>query len=531
MILATSMYMAAGDSTPLNRPPLLSPRTPARQERREIHSPTTPIFPRRTELALLTALLRQRGVEFADEVGLGIFSGDGLTVDGIHYGVGVLRESLLASGYRSPDRSYVKSLDIISLDAVQGPALMELVHELHDNMKARARIGTAARAQLETSASSQNLQAPDLGKFTSGVIAGRKRQRQVVIDVDSWMPPLVVEDYDIVNDPVELGVRYARIALVEQPIKRLRSDGPLPPCEISKAYAVIEGLASASDAKSYILQALEANILNILHGIPADAWKCTKRANARPEGTKHSYQFVLGLQPSKGERFGAIPMPTPMTWKVPSLCTLLNLYLRIASPASTADDVSSIQVLRNFQSRPHVDGNNKGASWGLSFGDFVGKNSGIWVLDPNGTHRLKLRADVRYPRGKVIYEAGKSYSGKVLDTRRCPQRFDGNLLHYTMPVRSGTRYAVIFYCQNVANARTPGAMHAFLTALGFRLPSEAHLRALGQEGAFVDLALQGIAVKDEPYRAPLPSTRAAGGLPQDPVGFHTHSSVKTEPSD
>lgn len=54
-------------------------------------------------------------------------------------------------------------------------------------------------------------------------------------------------------------------------------------------------------------------------------------------------------------------------------------------------------------------------------------------------------------------------------------------------------------------------MHAFLTALGFRLPSEATLRALGQERALVDLALQGIAVKDEPYRTPLPSTRAEGG--------------------
>ena len=40
------------------------------------------------------------------------------------------------------------------------------------------------------------------------------------------------------------------------------------------------------------------------------AWKCRKRANVRPECTKYSHQFVMGLQSSKGERFSAIPMPT-----------------------------------------------------------------------------------------------------------------------------------------------------------------------------------------------------------------------------
>ena len=38
------------------------------------------------------------------------------------------------------------------------------------------------------------------------------------IDNDPWHPPVaVVEDDDILNDPVALGERYARMALVDKP--------------------------------------------------------------------------------------------------------------------------------------------------------------------------------------------------------------------------------------------------------------------------------------------------------------------------
>ena len=215
--------------------------------------------------------------------------------------------------------------------------------------------------------------------------------------------------------------------------------------------------------------------------------------------------WVLGLLPSKGERYGAIPMPTPMTWKLPSLCVLLNLYLRIAAPQSATSEISSIQVLRNFISRPHVDGNNKGKSWGLAFGNYVG--GGVWSLCENGDCLHTLQDDVKGPRGNILYRGGRKYLGRVLDTRRNPQEFDGNQLHFTMPLSSGTRIAIVYYCQKVMNARTPGAMHEYLSSLGFKLPEECCLRPTGQEVGFVNLALQGIAVKDEPHREPLPTTR------------------------
>ena len=76
-----------------------------------------------------------------------------------------------------------------------------------------------------------------------------------------------------------------------------------------------------------------------------------------------------------------------------------------------------------------------------------------------------------------------------------------------MPLASGTRFAFVFFCQKKFNERTPGAMHAYLTKLGFKLPSEAILRASPTEVMLVDWALGpfgGKAVKEEPCRKPLP---------------------------
>jgi hypothetical protein len=78
-----------------------------------------------------------------------------------------------------------------------------------------------------------------------------------------------------------------------------------------------------------------------------------------------------------------------------------------------------------------------------------------------------------------------------------------------MKVHTGVRYAIVFFCQGVANARTPGAVHANLTALGFRLPAEASLRPTGTERKLVELALQGIPVKNEPGHSTLPPLTAA----------------------
>ena len=61
-----------------------------------------------------------------------------------------------------------------------------------------------------------------------------------------------------------------------------------------------------------------------------------------------------------------------------------------------------------------------------------------------------------------------------------------------MKVHAGVRYAMVFFCQGIANARTPGAVHTYLTGLGFRLPADASLRPSGTERQLVELALRGI---------------------------------------
>jgi hypothetical protein len=351
---------------------------------------------------------------------------------------------------------------------------------------------------------------PVLGFRRCSRAAERARKRQKpVVDVDAWRAPDVhIDDLEIVQNPVALGRRYARVALVEQPIKRLREDIQVPPSDLKNAVCALEGMMKTEGARKHLLRLLEENILGTLGSLPDYEWKCRSRENIRPEGMRTTDQFVLGLLPSKGERFGCIPMPTEKTWKLPSLCVALNLYLQIAVPASVVFEVSTISVLRNVESEPHVDGNNKGDSWGLAFGDFEG--GGVWVVDGREGADLEycLREVVRGPTGRIRYKAG-TYTGRVLDTRRCPRQFDGNSLHFTVPVRSGTRFAIIFYClrSKTANQRTPGAMHKYLTCLGFKLPVEAVLRPDCVENQLVELVLNGKPVKDEPGRAPMPRTR------------------------
>ena len=44
--------------------------------------------------------------------------------------------------------------------------------------------------------------------------------------------------------------------------------------------------------------------------------------------------------------------------------------------------------------------------------------------------------------------------GRVLDTRRTPKQLDGNQLHFTMPVSSRTRIAIVYYCHRLTSRTT-----------------------------------------------------------------------------
>ena len=91
-----------------------------------------------------------------------------------------------------------------------------------------------------------------IGKFASRYRRGIKRKRQALIDADAWGPPIVVEDIDILKSPKELGSRYARIALCEQPIKRLRTDSQAKPSQLLQLGVAIVELAKTPAAQNQI---------------------------------------------------------------------------------------------------------------------------------------------------------------------------------------------------------------------------------------------------------------------------------------
>ena len=74
---------------------------------------------------------------------------------------------------------------------------------------------------------------------------------------------------------------------------------------------------------------------------------------------------------------------------------------------------TAIQVNHNYQTNPHVDGNNIGLSYSVSFGDFTG--------------------------GELVVE------GEPFQTRYSPIIFNGSLNeHYNKPI-SGDRYSLVYF--------------------------------------------------------------------------------------
>ena len=80
---------------------------------------------------------------------------------------------------------------------------------------------------------------------------------------------------------------------------------------------------------------------------------------------------------------------------------------------------NAIQLNKNVQTMPHYDKRNIGCSYCLGLGDFTG--GGLRVFDEHGRSR-----DIDNKRKWVLYNGKTTY-------------------HASVPVRSGVRFAVIFY--------------------------------------------------------------------------------------
>ena len=101
--------------------------------------------------------------------------------------------------------------------------------------------------------------------------------------------------------------------------------------------------------------------------------------------------------------------------KFPELYTKLKQLMRIHNPSFR---FNAIQLNNNVQTCPHHDKNNKGVSYAFACGKHTG----------GGLRIFKNEKHVDYPnRHKwILYNGSK-------------------LLHGSVPVRSGVRYALIFY--------------------------------------------------------------------------------------
>ena len=107
-------------------------------------------------------------------------------------------------------------------------------------------------------------------------------------------------------------------------------------------------------------------------------------------------------------------------------------------------DVTSIQVNKNFQTRPHRDSANFGPSALISFGSFTGGLLRIWPYDDGTDEFQATPVEIRDPR-------------KL-------QLFDGNQLHGTESFQ-GERFTIVFFKVKGAE-RTSWPLQRKLTAMG-----------------------------------------------------------------
>ena len=112
----------------------------------------------------------------------------------------------------------------------------------------------------------------------------------------------------------------------------------------------------------------------------------------------------------------------------PELHAALKRLMRLHDPGFR---FNCIQLNANVECEPHLDFNNCGMSYGLALGKFTG--GGI-VLYPNA----KSKADANDPekmKGALPYR----------NKRRWVYYNGATTLHASLPVTSGTRYALIFF--------------------------------------------------------------------------------------
>jgi hypothetical protein len=215
----------------------------------------------------------------------------------------------------------------------------------------------------------------------------------------------------------------------------------------SRRNAQSEDLAHASVTENdFSLAAVQRALEN------ADIPWNTTRKNVFPDGETGVRGMLLGFFFFGGSA-GCSTCTTEHAW----LTKLLAGHVKRARPDFL---FTSIQVNKNYASRPHVDKNNLGQSLILGLGDYT--DGQLWVHDDKGDVPLELKEDIF---SAYRYRSGKSYSGTVLDCRNEIIEFDGTKLHYTLPF-TGDRYTLVFFTSDMF-MRASEETRAALNEAGF----------------------------------------------------------------
>lgn len=190
--------------------------------------------------------------------------------------------------------------------------------------------------------------------------------------------------------------------------------------------------SEAAARKAVVSQDLSLDtVLRILRMVKFP--KNSTRKNVIPRGGKFVNSLLLGLY-QYGPNVGSTKGTELHKW----LVKLLTKAFR----AEFADyPFTSIQINSNYAARPHVDKNNMGASCMVALGNHTGGK--LWVHDEeSGT--VPFHFTESEDAINATYCFGKVFKGIELDARNSWQKFDGNRMHFTLPIQ-GERYSLIYY--------------------------------------------------------------------------------------
>lgn len=200
----------------------------------------------------------------------------------------------------------------------------------------------------------------------------------------------------------------------------------------------------------------EESVLRVLHAtdIPLN----TARKNILPDGTTAVRGMLLGFYSLAGN-VGITDASKSRPW-------LVRLLANFARKSNPDFEFTSIQVNKNYASRPHVDKNNLGESLIIGLGDYTGGD--VWVHD-EGTVAFELKEDISC---MYHYEAGATYHGSWMDIRGKWTHFNGNRLHFTQPFQ-GDRFSLVYFtCSRYLDASVDLSNALFAAGFPFSRSSQ-----------------------------------------------------------